>query len=202
MARYNAANRQKHERRGLIARWHLQSVLEVVHKLVAQTGPVTLLDAGCGEGFVADYLHRRNPALSITGIDNSAEAIAYAESRFGRAADFGVGSLLKLPYADNSFDTVVCSEVLEHIVEHEVAMGELKRVARNYVVVSVPNEPYFKWLNDFARIIRFSQDPGHVNFWTHGQFRRYMRSHFANPLFWRKHIMYQFAVAALQSDES
>ncbi|MDE2957633.1 MAG: class I SAM-dependent methyltransferase [Bacteroidota bacterium] len=202
MARYNEANRQKHERRGWIARWHLQNVLEVIYKLVAQTDPAMVLDAGCGEGFVADYLNRRNPELSITGIDHSAEAVAYARSRFGHAADFKIGSVLELPYADRSFDTVVCSEVLEHIPEHEVAMGELKRVARNAVVISVPNEPYFKWLNDIARAIRFSQDPGHVNFWTHRQFRRYMRSHFAHPQFSRKHIMYQFAVASLRPDES
>jgi len=202
MARYNEANRQKHERRGWIARWHLQNVLEVIYKLVAQTDPAMVLDAGCGEGFVADYLNRRNPELSITGIDHSAEAVAYARSRFGHAADFKIGSVLELPYADRSFDTVVCSEVLEHIPEHEVAMGELKRVARNVI------EPLEIWLigyrdnHSIARAIRFSQHPGHVNFWTHRQFRRYMLFHFAHPQFSRKHIMYQFAVASLRPDES
>lgn len=197
MVHYNAANRQKHERRGLIARWHLQRVMEAVYRLVARTNPITVLDAGCGEGYVANYMYQRNQALCITGIDNSIEAVKFAESHYGHAAEFQVGSLLQLPFADKTFDTVVCTQVLEHIDEHEVAIGELKRVARNYVVVTVPNEPYFKWLNDFARTIKFCQDPGHVNFWTHRQFRSYMRSHFAKPLFSRKHIMYQLAVAAM-----
>ena len=197
MVQYNPANRQKHERRGLIARWHLQSVMEVVYNLVAQTNPSSVLDAGCGEGFVADYMHNRDPSLQITGIDYSPEAIEYAEAHFGHAARFKIGSLLELPFDDNAFDTVVCSEVLEHVVEYEVAMRELKRVARQHVVISVPNEPYFKWLNDLAQAIGFSQDPGHVNFWNHRQFRSYMKSHFANPAFARKHIMYQLAVAAL-----
>ena len=197
MAQYNQANRQKHERRGAISRWHLRSVMEAVYRLVAATNPRTVLDAGCGEGFVAGYLHKRDAALKITGIDYSPEAVECARSLFGHAAEFQIGSLLNLPYADNSFDTVVCSEVLEHIEDHEKAMQELKRVARNFVVISVPNEPFFKWLNDFARAINFSKDPGHVNFWTHRQFRTYMHSHFSNPRFMRKHIMYQLAVAAL-----
>ena len=197
MVPYNAANRVKHEKQGLIARWHLRSVMESIYRLVAVTKPRTVLDAGCGEGFVSGYMHQRNSALRITGIDYSPEAVKFARSRFGDVAEFQVGSLLNLPFPDETFDTVVCSEVLEHIDDYETAMSEIKRVACNYVVITVPNEPYFKWLNNLAQAARFSLDPGHVNFWTHRQFRSYMRSHFADPVFSRKHIMYQLAVAAL-----
>ena len=199
MARYNTANKQKYLRGDIISRWHLRSVMEAVYSLVAQTNPRTVLDAGCGEGFVSKYLADRDPSLEILGVDVSPDAIRYAQENFGDAAGFQAGSILSLPFKDNSFDTVVCSEVLEHISELELAVTELKRVARTYVVISVPNEPYFKWINDFARAIRFSQDPGHVNFWTHSEFRAFIESRFFAPQFSRKHVIYQLAVAAVQN---
>lgn len=44
-----------------------------------------------------------------------------------------------LPYADNSFDTVVCLDVLEHINRFHEAFDDLLRVSKKYVVFSVPN---------------------------------------------------------------
>ncbi|MCX5694999.1 MAG: glycosyltransferase, partial [Candidatus Omnitrophica bacterium] len=51
--------------------------------------------------------------------------------------------LPKLPYADDSFDTVICSDVLEHIGAHRQAMGELYRIARKKVIITVPA---YQWL--------------------------------------------------------
>ena len=48
-----------------------------------------------------------------------------------------------LPYKDNSFDTVICSDVLEHLGPHKQAVGELLRIARKKVIISVPA---YKWL--------------------------------------------------------
>jgi ubiquinone/menaquinone biosynthesis C-methylase UbiE len=52
-------------------------------------------------------------------------------------------SVLSLPFAARSFDTVTCLEVLEHLDDPSAAVRELARVARRAVVVSVPFEPYF-----------------------------------------------------------
>src|SRR3989338_1832211 len=46
--------------------------------------------------------------------------------------------LPKLPYPDNSFDTVVCSDVLEHIGPHKQSVVELLRIARKKVIITVP----------------------------------------------------------------
>ena len=51
--------------------------------------------------------------------------------------------LPSLPYEDNSFDTVICSDVLEHIGKHKLAIGELLRVARRKVIITVPA---YSWL--------------------------------------------------------
>jgi|GEM_PF-365587 len=68
-----------------------------------------------------------------------------------------------LPYADNSFDTVICSDVLEHLGPHKQAMAELLRIARKKVIVTVPA---YKWLyGKYDRLI--------------GHKRRYNASDFA-----------------------
>jgi hypothetical protein len=51
--------------------------------------------------------------------------------------------LPKLPYADASFETVVCSDVLEHIAPYREAIVELQRIARKRVIITVPA---YQWL--------------------------------------------------------
>ncbi len=187
----------RHARTGRIARWHLRSINEAIFQLVTKSRAQSVLDAGCGEGFVTGYLAERNPSLKLTGIDLSRDAIAYARKHFGNAATFSTGSVLKLPYEDASFDTVVCSEVLEHIVDWDGAIAELKRVARRHVVITVPHEPYFKALNDLGRAVRFCQDPGHVNFWSWSAFKSMIGANFATAIMQRKHVIYQLALGRL-----
>ena len=173
---------------------HLQAFLGRVYEMLAQTGAQRVLDAGCGEGFVTDFIARQDPALQLTGVDLSEEAVAYAREHFGAHATFRTGSLYKLPYSDNSFDAVVCCEVLEHLDEPARAVEEMKRVARRHVLITVPREPYFQWLNNVGQALGISPDPGHVNFWTKKTFPEFVRAHFDRATFDWKHI-YQLALA-------
>lgn len=70
-----------------------------------------------------------------TGPDNSGEGAAVA------------GSALALPFADNTFDRVIASEVLEHILDDRSAIAELHRVVRpgGVVAVTVP-----RWLGELG----------------------------------------------------
>lgn len=188
-----STNLHKYTYNNRIYQWHIRSFLDSLVEMVQRTEPQAVLDAGCGEGFVTNYLAQRHAGLKLTGVDLSGEAISYAEAHFGTAATFRTGSLYKLPFSDNAFDTVVCSEVLEHLDEPDRALNELKRVARNYVVITVPREPYFKFLNDIGRFIGTTPDPEHVNFWTKTTFQTYINRHLAEAQFAWKHT-YQLAV--------
>ena len=192
---YSSANAQKYTHKSRLYQWHIQAFMQQVYQLLAQTEAQSVLDAGCGEGFVTSYLARQNPALRLTGVDLNKEAIAYAQDHFGDLAHFRTGSLYKLPFSDNAFDLIVCSEVLEHLDDTDRALSELKRVARRHVLITVPREPYFKWLNDLSRAFGISPDPGHVHFWTKTTFQDLIRSHFNTPIFAWKHVIYQMALA-------
>ncbi len=193
---YTSANHQKYASGGRFYRWQLGRFLRKLHAMTAATAPRTVLDAGCGEGFVTGYLKKRSRAWQITGVDLSASAIAYAKAHFGHAVDFRTGSLYDLPFDDGAFDTVVCSEVLEHLDEPARAAQELRRVARRGVVLSVPREPYFEALVRLGRLLGRSPDPGHVNHWTRRGFRRFVERHFGEAAFEAVHI-YQLACARL-----
>lgn len=131
------------------------------------TNPLSILDVGCGEGFVTKHLSKTLTKSFITGIDFNKEAIKYAKNN---SSNYNVkyldGNLFKLKI-NQTFDLVTCSEVLEHLINYEHALEILIKLSNKYLLLSVPNEPWFR----LANILRlkylnsFGNTPGHVNNW-------------------------------------
>jgi ubiquinone/menaquinone biosynthesis C-methylase UbiE len=96
-----------------------------------------VLEVGCGGGNVLERV-----AAHRVGLDLSPWILAKARARLGGAAQLVRGDAQALPFADGAFDRVFCSEVLEHLLEPEAALAEMRRVVApgGWVVVSVPNE--------------------------------------------------------------
>ena len=154
--------------RKLIDRFHAK-----ITDIIVDLHPSTLLDAGCGEGFVADILQSALPTAKITGFDVLEDSVALARLRNPRGT-FSVGDIYAIDQPDNSFDVVYSFEVLEHLYEPDKALAELARVASKYVVLSVPREPFF-CLANAARgknldVIPKGSDPDHRNFWSQSAF--------------------------------
>lgn len=108
-----------------------------------------VLDAGCGGGRHLSEAFRRQ-GVHVVGIDmnradviktnNTLKAMRYEGQDGGGITCVSVSDVTRLPFADESFDCVICSEVLEHIPSHEQAMREIIRVLKpgKSLVVSVP----------------------------------------------------------------
>ncbi len=140
----------------------------------------SVLDAGCGEGFVIRYLGARLPALQIQGTDRDRDALAMAQ-RLTPGTPFGAGDLYALPYAAATFDLVLCTEVLEHLDDPECALAEVGRVSKRYCLLTVPWEPPYSVAN-FLRgknLSRWGGDEGHVQRWSVHGFTGLVRRHFA-----------------------
>ncbi|MBA3416110.1 MAG: class I SAM-dependent methyltransferase [Chloroflexia bacterium] len=164
-----------------------KALIERFHRAIADRvvalAPVSFLDAGCGEGFVAEVLLERLPGLALTGIDFSADAAGIAQAKLA-GARFETGDVTALPFPDGAFDVVGCFEVLEHLRGDgaERALAEFARVARRAAVLSVPHEPFFSLANA-ARgknlgVRPRGSDPDHVNFWTRRTFAGFVGLHF------------------------
>ncbi len=90
-----------------------------------------ILDLGCAGGFMAEALARRG--ADVTGLDPASEAIAAARTHAeaeGLAIRYDVGVGEALPYADTTFDAVVCVDVLEHVGDLQKVLDEVQRVLK------------------------------------------------------------------------
>jgi len=119
-----------------------------------------VLDVGCGEGrhSLAAYLR---PGVSVVGIDLSAKDLTTAKGRIADMASYDPqgsvrflqGDATTLPFPDDAFDRVICSEVLEHIPNFTGVLEELYRVLKpgGRLCVSVPRawpEQICWWLSE------------------------------------------------------
>ncbi len=97
-----------------------------------------VLDLGCGDGrhAIGVYL---SAEVQVVGVDLALGDLRSAQNRFAPCAGdrserhgFGLAAAnaLQLPFADHSFDRVICSEVLEHIADYRAALAEIQRVLK------------------------------------------------------------------------
>lgn len=90
-----------------------------------------VLDVGCGGGLLAEELARLG--LRVTGVDPSLPSLRTARLHADAAAlaiEYLVGAGEALPVADESFDVVVCCDVLEHVTDVERVVAEISRALR------------------------------------------------------------------------
>ena len=105
------------------------------------------LDLGCGEGrhCFGAYMSEN---IDVFGFDMSLSDVSTAKKNFdqfnekksSKSCNFGVADAKKLPFKDNTFDFIVCSEVLEHIIDYQSALSEINRILKpqGKLAVSVP----------------------------------------------------------------
>ncbi|HLE42547.1 MAG TPA: class I SAM-dependent methyltransferase [Methylomirabilota bacterium] len=159
-------NEAKYRSRNPVVRRLVARFLQRVGDLVEAERPRRILEVGCGEAMVIEYLGARVPAARFHGVELDAEALAR-----GRARCPGVSFLradaYDLPFESGSHDLVLCLEVLEHLREPDRALREIRRVSRGGCLLSVPHEPFFR-LGNLLRgkhVGRLGNPSDHVQHW-------------------------------------
>jgi len=91
-----------------------------------------VLDVGCGNGSFLNSLLNR---YQTVGLDFTKESLKHVRT------NKVYGDISELPFGAQSFDLVTCLEVLEHLSYETFckALEQLQRVARKYIIISVPN---------------------------------------------------------------
>jgi ubiquinone/menaquinone biosynthesis C-methylase UbiE len=91
-----------------------------------------ILDAGCGNGRYSKFLLREaDPDAQLTAFDLSPGMLRRAKNRLpGHRVSHALADLTRLPYADTTFDAIVCGWVLEHLPDPRPGLRELGRVLR------------------------------------------------------------------------
>ena len=104
--------------------------------------PNSILDIGIGDGFFSLYMRNKGVFVDTCDIDK------------GLSPDY-VGDIRNIPVKSNSYEAVTAFQVLEHIPwsDFGVALEELHRVSKKYVVVSLPRfSIYFELVVNFFPI--------------------------------------------------
>ncbi len=89
--------------------------------------PKTILEVGCSSGHLSNLLSKTFPYAKVTGIDVYKPVIIEAKKRNPKLT-FKVADAHRLPFPDRSFDLVVCSETVEHVVDPGQVIHEMTRV--------------------------------------------------------------------------
>jgi ubiquinone/menaquinone biosynthesis C-methylase UbiE len=154
---------------------------------VQPAGAGRILDVGCGRGFYARAIAALYPQAAVVGVDYSNDYLtAASEHTRGMAVQFARADARSLPFASGEFDAIVCSEVLEHIVEDGAVLIELNRVLRDggLLLISVPNRQYpFMWdpLNWVLERVFGTHVPAHI-WWLAGIWADHVRLYTAPEL--------------------
>lgn len=147
--------------------------------LLTQSVPRSMLEVGCGEGHWIAQIGERMPEIELVGLDIGIEVLQEARQA-SPSAQFLQGSALGLPFASNSFDHVLATEVLEHLPDPAAAVAELARITRRHCVISVPYEPFWRLLN-MARLHYLSawgNTPGHIQHFNPRALQKLVSAHF------------------------
>lgn len=134
----------------------------------------SVLDVGCGEGFTLNKLSEEGIGKKLEGVDFLKTAIDLGKKAHPKLT-LNQGNIYKLEYKNNSFDLVMATEVLEHLEDPRKGLKELIRVSKKYLLLSVPNEPFFMGAN-FLRgknWSRWGNDIEHIQHWTSKRFQQF-----------------------------
>lgn len=156
----------KYEDTNFISKYLVDNYFKSVEKLMAKTKNVkSAHEIGSGEGRSTVRLNKLVANLTASEYvddlveiakQNNPELVIFQESAY------------ELKNQNNSIDLVFLLEVLEHLDYPELAIKEIKRTSKKYLILGVPREPIWRILNmcRFKYLKDFGNTPGHLNHWS------------------------------------
>ena len=139
-----------------------------------------ILDVGCGRGFYIEAIARVYPHATAIGVDFNETPLTLAqEQTHARHFSLARSDARALPFPANSFDAVICPDVLEHIEEHDRVLSEINRVLTDdgLLLITVPHRNYpFVWdpLNWVSERAFGKHMPSHI-WWLAGIWADHVR---------------------------
>jgi ubiquinone/menaquinone biosynthesis C-methylase UbiE len=156
----------KYTEGGFIAKKLVDNYFISVSKLLSKCQTIEKAhEIGAGEGL--STLRLKSMVPLITASEFVEELVKKAQFNNPQIAVFQE-SVYDLKYGDDSVDLVFLLEVLEHLDYPEKALQEIKRVTSRYLILGVPREPLWRFLNmcRFKYLRDLGNTPGHLNHWS------------------------------------
>jgi len=148
-----------------------QYILPAVLSLLPKGGPLNILDAGCGNGYLASRLTELGH--HVTGVDQAEDGIAIAQRTYPQIT-FKLASVYDdLSRIIQNVDVVVSSEVIEHLYSPKTFLENMHGLLRSngYIILTTPYHGYLKNLalgifNAWDKHHTVETEGGHIKFFS------------------------------------
>ena len=161
--------------------------LAIIRSFMGEVGGLDVAEVGSGGGHVL----RMFPEAHLTAIDVSDEYLSIARRNLaGYQVRFVKGEIDKAELPAEGFDRVICTEVLEHVVDPDAVLGAIARMLRpaGVAVITVPNDPLIGRAKHIVRRsparwilrdrIEWGGDTFHLHQWTPTAFAQLLGRYF------------------------
>jgi ubiquinone/menaquinone biosynthesis C-methylase UbiE len=173
----------KHRIIGTQYEWesHIENIFHIFERNLTTYIPNNILDVGCGNGdrTVRIANHFNVDSNNVFGLDYNDDSITTCKKMFN-ATKLDLESE-GIPYAENTFDFVICNQVLEHLKNYKNVIVDLIRVTRKsgYIAIGIPNLAHLInriYLLFGIQPMCISMDSSHVRGFTHNSFVKMLTS--------------------------
>ena len=138
----------------------------------------SVLEVGCGEGSILEWLSKWNFSKNLNGLEISESGVEIIKSKkIAHLKDILLFDGYKIPYPDNHFDLIICSHVMEHVEHERILLREIQRVSKHQIF-EVPIDFSFSVDKKFEHFMAY----GHINIYTPALFRFLLKSENYNTL--------------------
>lgn len=175
--------------------WQQRKTDEIKNCLEIKNDDV-IVDIGCGSGVQIRETGASSAKLAI-GVDLSRNAISYAKTKKIPNTDYIIADAEKLPFKSEAVNKIICAEIIEHLMNPDDMILEVKRVLKKdgEIVITTPNEFSFWGIYElfwdlFGRGRNYGQT--HLMFYSPGELRNFFHDFseantktifFASPFF-------------------
>jgi ubiquinone/menaquinone biosynthesis C-methylase UbiE len=123
--------------------------IDFIFKNIEKNKKIKIVEIGCGSGYLLKKIALSG--FNIIGCDIVDPGLKKQGFNFVR------GDIENLPFKDNEFDIVICNHTLEHIINVQKAVDEIKRIAKSKIIITVPCQKYYRYTFDL-HVHFFPQD--------------------------------------------
>jgi len=147
--------------------WHMQRV-KAIKKLFGAANKAAILDIGCNSGTTTNFFTAYG---TIVGLDILGKNVLYGRKHYPKI-NFAIGDGQYLPFANNSFDVVICLETLEHIFNPYLLVKEVHRVLKTngIFILEVQDDSKIIW-----KLIWWTWQKTTGKIWRHSHFHKFNR---------------------------
>lgn len=168
----------KYTSNNLIVKLLMKKYKRSFQNYLKQIKPTNILEIGSGEGYIIKYVKEIYPDANLFASDIDWQFVKLSAKNSSRT-NWIVCIGENLPFQENIFDLIIACEVLEHVSHPEILLREFQRVGNEWIIMSVPNEPWWRILNllRLRYIKSLGNTPGHIQHWSLGNFSKLVKNY-------------------------